>query len=161
MEGQEVIPISFGDVRLNMLFDNGFCRCHGALSLTRTANGDIARVTNPLECIYQRIGVWLGTKKGERPLHPRFGCCIRDYINEPLTQSRLLDLKGQIEYELKELFPEYTVSNVRVQVPERNTIKVEAVIGNSSVEFLGNAATLNKLNSQLNAALKDLGMASY
>jgi phage baseplate assembly protein W len=91
----------------------------------------------------------LGTKKGERPPHPRFGCCIRDYINEPLTQSRLLDLKGQIEYELQELFPEYTVSNVRVQVPERNTIKVEAVIGNSPIEFLGNAA------------LKDLGMASY
>lgn len=161
MESQEVIPISFGDVRLNMLFDNGFCRCHGVLSPMRTASGDIARVTNPQECIYQRIGIWLGTKKGERPLHPRFGCCIRDYINEPLTQSRLLDLKGQIEYELHELFPEYTVSNVRVQVPERNTIKVEAVIGNSHVEFLGNAATLNKLNSQLNAALEDLGMASY
>jgi phage baseplate assembly protein W len=160
MEGQEVIPISFGDVRLNMLFDNGFCRCHGALSPTRTANGDIARVTNPLECIYQRIGIWLGTKKGERPLHPLFGCCIRDYINERLTQSRLLDLKGQIEYELQELFPEYTVSNVRVLVPERNTIKVDAVVGNSPVEFLGNAATLNKLNSQLNAALKDLGMVS-
>ena len=78
-----------------MLFDNGFCRCHGALSPVRTANGDIARVTNPLECIYQRIGVWLGTKKGERPLHPRFGCCIRDYMNEPLTMSKLKDLKGQ------------------------------------------------------------------
>jgi hypothetical protein len=53
------------------------------------------------------------------------------------------------------------VSNVRVQVPERNTVKVEAAIGNYPVEFLGNAATLNKLNSKLNAALKDLGMASY
>ena len=153
--------MSFGDVRLNMLFDNGFCRCHGALSPARTANGDIARVTNPLECIYQRIGVWLGTKKGERPLHPRFGCCIRDYMNEPLTMSKLKDLKGQIEYELQELFPEYTISKVRVTVPERNTINVEAQIGNYSVKFLGNAATLNKLRSQLNAALKDLGMASY
>ena len=52
-------------------------------------------------------------------------------------------------------------SNVRLTVPERNTIKVEAVIGNYPVEFLGNAPTLNKLNSQLNAALMDLGMASY
>jgi hypothetical protein len=48
-----------------------------------------------------------------------------------------------------------------VQVPERNTVKMEAVIGNYPIEFLGNAATLNKLNSQLNVALKDLGMASY
>jgi len=38
---------------------------------------------------------------------------------------------------------------------------VEAQIGNYTVKFLGNAATLNKLRSQLNAALKDLGMASY
>ena len=153
--------MTFGDVRLNMLFDNGFCRCHGVLSPMRTANGGTARVTVPLECIYQRIGVWLGTKKGERPLHPRFGCCIRDFMNEPLTMSKLKDLKGQIEYELHELFPEYTISNVRVTVPERNTIKVEAVIGNYPVEFLGNAPTLNKLRSQLNSAMRDLGMASY
>ncbi|MDD1736965.1 MAG: hypothetical protein LUQ21_05880, partial [Methanothrix sp.] len=77
------------------------------------------------------------------------------------TMSKLKDLKGQIEYELQELFPEYTISNVRVTVPERNTINVEAQMGNYSVKFLGNAATLNKLRSQLNAALKDLGMASY
>ncbi len=153
--------MSFGDVRLNMLFDNGFCRCHGVLSPMRTANGDIARVTVPLECIYQRIGVWLGTKKGERPLHPKFGCCIKDYINEPLTMSTLKALRGQVESELQEIFPEYVISNVRLFVPERNTIKVEAIIGNYPVQFLGNAATLNKLNSQLNAALKDLGMASY
>lgn len=82
-------------------------------------------------------------------------------MNEALTMSKLKDLKGQIEHELQELFPEFAISNVRVQVPERNTIKVEAVIGNFPVEFLGNAATLNKLNSQLNAALEDLGMASY
>ena len=151
----------FGDVRLNLVFDNGFCRCHGLLSPERTANGDIARVTNPLECIFQRIGVWLGTKKGERPLHPRFGCCIRDYVNEPLTQSKVKELRGLVEYELQEIFPEFTVSNVRITVPERNTIKVEAAIGNYAVEFLGDPATLNKLRSQLNAALKDLGMSRY
>jgi hypothetical protein len=75
--------------------------------------------------------------------------------------SKLKDLKGQIEYELQELFPEYIISNVRVTVPERNTINVEAQMGTYSVKLLGNAATLNKLRSQLNAALKDLGMASY
>ena len=48
----------------------------------KTANEDIARVANQ---IYQRIGIWLGIKKSERLLHPPFSCCIRDYINEPLT----------------------------------------------------------------------------
>ncbi len=151
----------FGDVKLNMLFDNGYCRCHGLMDLLRTANGDIARVTKPLECIFQRIGVWLACKKGERPLYPNFGCCIRDYMNEPLTMSKLKELKGQVESELKEIFPEFTVSNVRIQVPERNTIQVEAKIGDFEIEFQGNEATINKLRSQLNNALRDLGMSSY
>jgi phage baseplate assembly protein W len=155
-----VIFVGFGDIRLNMLFDDGLCRCHGLLSPARTANGDIARVTNELDCIYQRIGIWLGCKKGERPIHPNFGCCIRDYINEPMTLSKLKALRGQVEAELKEIFPEYTISNLRVTVPERNSVKIEAQVGSYPVEFLGNAATLNKLNTQLNAALKDLGMAS-
>ncbi len=151
----------FGDFKTNMQFDNGFCRCHGIFDLTRTTSGDIARVTDPLYSIYQRIGIWLACKKGERPLHPHFGCCIRDYMNEPLTISKLKDLKGQVEYELQEVFPEFKVSNVRIQVPERNTIQVEARIGNVDVQFLGNEATINKLHSQLKNALRDLGMRSY
>ena len=153
--------MSFGDIRLNMRFDDGFCRCHGALDIARTPYGDMARVTKPIDCIYQRIGIWLATAKGERPLHPNFGCCIRDVMNETLTISRLKALKGQIESELQEIFPEYTISNVRVTVPERNTIQCEAQIGTYSVEFLGNPAELNRLRSQLNTALRDLGMSSY
>ncbi len=152
----------FGDVKTNGVFDNGFCRCHGLWDLMRTAYGDIARVTDPQECIYQRIQVWLACKKGERPLHPNFGCCIRDYMNEPLTISLLKELKGKVEYELQhDVVPELTVSNVRIQVPERNTIQVEARIGNYDIKFQGNEATLNKLRSQLNSALRDLGMSSY
>jgi phage baseplate assembly protein W len=156
----EAVGVVFGDVKLNGVFDNGLCRCHGLLSPERTANGDIARVTDELGCIYQRIMIWLATKKGERPIHPNFGCCIWSYINEPLTMSKVAALKGEIEAELKEIFPEYEISNLRLTVPERNSIDIRVVIGSYPVEFLGNAAALNKLNSQLNAALKDLGMAS-
>jgi phage baseplate assembly protein W len=127
----------------------------------RTANGDIARVTKEHECILQRIKVWLAVKKGERPLHPNFGCCIRSYINKPLTVSILKELKGQIQFELEELFPEYVVSNLRITVPERNAIDIKVNIGAYPVEFLGNAATLNELSTLLNKALKDLHMASY
>jgi len=155
-----------------MRFDNGNCRCHGVLSPVHSSNGDIARVT-PLidtegdidytDCIMQRLGIWLAVRKGERPLFPNFGSCISDYINEPLTYSKLLDLKGQIERELKrDVFPEDTfkVSNVKVEVPARNEVRVSANIGNYAVEFLGNAATLSRLESQLARALSDLGMAT-
>ena len=109
----------------------------------------------------QRIQVWLSVKKGERPLFPNFGCCIRSYMNMPLTVSILKSLKGQIQAELEELFPEYIVAGLRLEVPERNSISIKAYIGPFPVEFLGNAASLNEMNSRLNAALKDLGMASY
>lgn len=162
----------FGDIQLNMTFDNGTCRCHGQLSPNRTSSGDIARVTpitdkegntDYTDCIMQRLGIWLAVRKGERPLFPNFGCCISDYINEPLTYSKLLDLKGQIERELKrDVFPEdtFTVSNVKVEVPARNEVKVSVNVGNYAVEFLGNAATLSRLESQLSRALSDLGMAT-
>jgi phage baseplate assembly protein W len=141
--------------------DDGVCRCHGKWSPKRTSNGDIARVTDPQKCIMQRIEVWLAVKKGERPLFPDFGCCIRSYMNKPLTMSILKALKGEIQAELEELFPEYAVSNLRVTVPARNEIDIKVNIGAYPVEFLGTAATLNELNSRLNEALKDLGMASY
>jgi len=153
--------MAFGDVKLNMIFDDGYCRCHGLLSPARTPNGDIARVTKEQECIMQRVGVWLAVKKGERPLHPDFGCCIRSYMNKPLTMSIIKALKGEIQGELEELFPEYVISNLRVLVPERNTVEIKAIINGIPVEFLGNEATLNELNSRLNHALSDLGMASY
>jgi len=154
--------MSFGDVKMNSLIgEDGVCRCHGRYSPARTASGDIARVTKEQECIEQRIMIWLACKKGERPLHPDFGCCIRSYMNMPLTMSVLKALKGQIQAELEELFPEYTVSNLRITVPARNEIAIKVYIGAYPVEFLGTAASLNELNTRLNSALKDLGMASY
>jgi len=151
----------FGDVKMSGVFENGICRCHGRWSPVRTSSGDVARVTKEQDCIMQRIQVWLSVKKGERPLFPNFGCCIRSYMNMPMTMSILKALKGQIQAELEELFPEYTVSNLRITVPARNEIDTKVNIGAYPVEFLGNAASLNEMNTRLNAALKDLGMASY
>jgi phage baseplate assembly protein W len=109
-------------------------------------------------CIQQRIAVWLATKKGERPIHPHFGCCIRDYMHTPLTIALVKEIRGKVERELKELFPETSVSMVKVEVPERNTIKVSAVVGDTSVTVTADGETLTKLNTQLRAAMRSLGM---
>ena len=85
--------MAFGDVKMNSeINEAGECRCHGLWSPMRTANGGIARVTEEHECILQRIKVWLAVKKGERPLFPNFGCCIRSYINKPLTMAIVKEL---------------------------------------------------------------------
>ena len=154
--------MAFGDIKVSTAInEDGVCRCHGLWSPVRTSTGDIARVTKEQECVLQRIMIWLAVKKGERPLHPNFGCCIRSYINQPMTVSILKSLKGEIQAELEELFPEYTVSNLRVTVPARNEVSIKANIGAYPVEFVGNAASLNELNTMLNRALSVLGMASY
>lgn len=154
--------MAFGDIKTNAYVnEDGICRCHGLWSPLKTPWGDIARVTDERECIMQRIEVWLAVKKGERPLFPNFGCCIRSYINQPMTRAKLAELRGQIRAELQEIFPEYEISNLRVTVPERNTISIKVNIGNIPIEFLGNEASLYELNERLNSALKDLGMASY
>jgi len=161
----------WGDVWLNAHLDNdGICRCHGRLSPGHSPNGDIERVT-PIKqkdgttdyskCIEQRVVVWLACRKGERPIHPKFGCCIRDFYDEPLTGSRLIDLKGALERELsKDVFPEkeFKVSGVRVNSPARNVVKCEATVGNYDVEFTTDPAILAALQSQLSRALIDLGM---
>ena len=150
----------FGDVKINYeIGEDGVCRCHGLMGPARTSNGDIARVTAPQECIMQRLAIWLAVKKGERPLHPQFGCVIRSYINMPLTMAVLKELTGLIRADLIDLFPEYTVSNLRITVPERNTIDIKVNIGGYDVEFVGNEANLAELRDMLNAALRDLGMA--
>lgn len=100
----------------------------------------------------------MATKKGERPLHPEAGCCIREYFNKPLTYSNMLDLEGEITSELKDIFPEYTVARVSVGVEDRNTVKITAMIGDSAIEFLGNPGELSRLETQLSRALSDLGM---
>lgn len=153
------MTLFFGDVRLNMLVDvDGYNKCHGQLSPTHSSNGDIDRVTEIIDCMNQRVAIWKATKKGERPLHPNFGCCIRDYLNEPLTGSRLLDLKSDVQIELSALFPEFNVKVTQVTSSARNQVDIESTIGNFDIVIPANAGELQALNNSLNQALSDLRM---
>jgi phage baseplate assembly protein W len=151
--------MAFGDIRVNMLVDeDGMCRCHGLLSPIHSSNGDIDRVTEELECILQRIAIWKATKKGERPLSPHFGCCVRSYFNEPLTGSRLLDLRADCERDLKDLFPDFPVRNVMVNSFERNSVTISATVASYNLTIPSDATELSKLSAQLHQTLKSLGM---
>ncbi len=153
----------FGDTAINFLVDEeGLCRCHGLLSPIHSSNGDVARVTDELKCIQQRIAMWKATRKGQRPLSSWFGCCIRDYINEPLTAGKLRDLRADIEKELKWLFEDegFEVKNVKVESWERNTVNITAMIGNYSMEIPASSNELFRLNSQMRQAMQDLGIGN-
>lgn len=158
----KVILMAFGDIALNWMVDEmGMNRCHGMLSPSRTPSGDIAHVTDPEMCIFQRIAVWKATKKGERQFNGNIGCCIRDYINEPLTQSRLLALQKDVERELKQVFPEMDVVVSRVRSDYRNQVTIETTIGNFDLEISSNSEELDRMHTDLQRALSDLRLGVY
>lgn len=141
-----------------MNFDNGRCRCHGRLSPRRTPNGDVALITDELECIMQRVAVWYGTERGERPLCPTAGCCIREFFNKPMTRSNLLDLKAELKVELQDVFPEFDLIEVELEPLSRSEVKIYVNIGNYDIEFIGNPGDVNVAQRALRQALRDLGM---
>lgn len=150
--------MAFGDIALNMDWGDGRCRCHGKLSPRRTLNGDVAVITNELQCILQRVAVWLATERGERPLHPDAGCCVRDFFHMPMTNSNLLDLKAQIKSELADVFPEFSKIDVEVEALSRSDVKITSNIGNYDIEIIGNPGEISTLQSQLARVMRDLGM---
>jgi len=164
--------MAFGDIALNNEVDEeGYNRCHGVYSPARTPPGDIARLVvtavpgtpeyeaQVRKCIYQRIAIWKATKKGERQFNGRLGCCIRDYFNTPLTATRLIDLRDDVEKELKQIFPEFNVVNVRVRSDARNSVTIESVIGNFDIVFSSNPSELEENHDQMSRAMKGLNVA--
>lgn len=141
-----------------MDWGEGKCRCHGRLSPRRTTNGDVAVITDELACIMQRVAIWMATERGERPLHPEAGCCVRDYFHKPMTATNLLDLKAQIKSELSEVFPEFSMIDVEVEALSRDDVKITSNIGDYEIEILGNPGEINTLQSQLSRVMRDLGM---
>lgn len=152
--------MSFGDIALNMDWGDGLCRCHGRLSPRRTTNGDVAVITDELQCIMQRVGIWMATERGERPLHPDAGCCVRDFFHARMTSANLLDLKAQIKAELAEVFPEFSLIDVEVEALSRTEVKITSNIGNYEIEIMGNPGEINTLRSQLSRVMSDLGMGA-
>jgi hypothetical protein len=150
--------MGFGDIKLNLDFDLGVCRCHGRLSPVRTPNGDVAKVLHTEECLLQRLGIWLALSKGERPLFPYTGCCIREYVNKPLTKSNLYDLRANLYRELSDVFPELEIKKVEVTPIDRYSIQINAIIGDVDIVLAVSGQDLSVLQRALNKVMSDLHM---
>jgi len=148
----------FGDIKLNLDFDLGVCRCHGRLSPVRMPNGDVAKVTDKEECILQRLGIWLALSKGERPLFPHTGCCIREYINKPMTRSNMYDLRASLYRELSDVFPELEVKRVEVFPLDRYSIQINAIVGDTNLVLVVNNQSMAGLQKALEKVMSDLNI---
>ncbi len=90
------------------------------------------------EDIKESILIILKTAKGERFLHPEFGCGIYDYIFSPINSTNLSLMETEVENALKLYEP-------RIDVEE-----VSAVPKNESVVLIKIEYTVRSTNSRRN-----------
>lgn len=141
--------MSWGDLKTNLRIEGGTCKCHGNLDLELTPSGDLALISDPAECLRQRIVLWLATPKGERR-DSEVGCLLWDYLHQKLTGSTLKELEVRLVRELTLNFPELVVSSVKC---ERATgldegghkVIITAILGSDKVEFMYGADELRAL----------------
>ena len=62
------------------------------------------------------------TNQGERPLNPTFGGGLRAFIFEQITENNIDFLKESLQTNIKDFFPQITVSNLEVKGQEDNNI---------------------------------------
>ena len=71
------------DLKTNMDISTGYCKCHTALDITLTPDGDLSIISGQEE-LDQRFFLYLATPKGER-YDPRIGCYAYDFLHEKVS----------------------------------------------------------------------------
>ena len=79
------------------------------------ATGRIKMSSNE-ESIPESIRIIIGTRQGELPMHPEFGCRIQDYAFESVDYTTLYSMKTEVERALIRWEPRIT--DIRAEVSD-------------------------------------------
>lgn len=84
----------------------------------RTAEGD--------EDIRQSLVILLGTRPGERPMHPTFGCGLNDFVFELLDESLRTEIADVVERAILFFEPRISLEAVAVRIddPEAGRLSI-------------------------------------
>jgi phage baseplate assembly protein W len=74
--------------------------------------------------IREAIGIILGTSKGERVMHPDFGCGIQDLVFATLNTSTIGMIKDSVKEALVMWEPRIDIKNIDVSIDKSNDSKV-------------------------------------
>jgi len=77
------------------------------------------------ENIRQCITLILGTKPGERPMLPEFGCRIHKYLFAPNTRATGNMIAHHVEKALKRWEPRIEVESVKARTGQQGEVQVE------------------------------------
>lgn len=78
-----------------------------------TATGRIKMSSNE-DSIRESVRIIIGTRQGELPMHPEFGCRIQDYSFESVDYTTLYSMKTEVEHALIRWEPRITDIQARV-----------------------------------------------
>lgn len=81
------------------------------------ATGRIKMSSNE-ESIRESIRIIIGTRRGELPMHPEFGCRIQEYAFESVDYTTLYSMKREVERALIRWEPRITDIEVEVSDEE-------------------------------------------
>ncbi|WP_380677709.1 GPW/gp25 family protein [Salinigranum sp. GCM10025319] len=81
------------------------------------AAGDVRTVAGA-DTVEDSIRVIVGTAKGERVMHPDFGCGIHEYVFETVDANTLTLVETSVEEALVEFEPRIAVEDVTVSTDE-------------------------------------------
>lgn len=143
-----------GDLLGNFDLRGGMVGCHSSWDLVTTVTGDLALTKDEEENNRQRLLMWMALPKGER-IDPSIGCCLHDYFHAKISGHVLKSLELDIENELKTVFPDAKISNVRVKKVAplsdgTREIIVDVTINNDRFAFQAISSVLDGLNEYIN-----------
>lgn len=74
------------------------------------------RMSSNEESIRESIRIIIGTRQGELPMHPEFGCRLQDYAFESVNYTILYSIKTEVEHALIRWEPRIT--DIRAEVSD-------------------------------------------
>lgn len=99
-----------------------------AFPVTVESNGAIATVGGTAN-LEKAMRIVLLTYPGERPMRPKFGCRLRDYLFDGISTETLVAIEGEVRRSLRSCEPRVRVDAVDVSAQESRHGRVDIEIG--------------------------------
>lgn len=115
------------DWEFNGRIEAGRVRCHGSGDLVWGKNRDWSRVSGQ-KAVVQKLILYFAIPKGELLNDPGIGCCLHNYLFDRVTDTTLVNIMNEMEYELKNQIPELGLQRVMASMSDtKDAVKLQIV----------------------------------
>lgn len=120
---------TFRDVSMPLKVETTTTFSKGGFTTESREHQDIQQLTD-IPAIINAFTTLLMTRKGGRPLVPRMGLDLREYIGEPIDDDIKVFIEEDIREQIKQYEPRVVVQNVIIESDvDDNSLKIEMRCG--------------------------------